>query len=188
MASSFERAAIARLVERAESLGVEVPAAVSSLCTQGTGNHGALLWANAHPGEQPPTCCYGSMYDAEGCTCWRPVYDVEQAAPRPLNGPQDLAVRAAPCGDCAYRKGSPERTDEWREDLLLALPGKGEPFFCHDGMRRPVRWEHPDGRTVPGDPDDWHPAMAGRIPYRADGSPGLLCAGWAARAAREVGT
>lgn len=53
-------------------------------------------------------------------------------------------------------------------------------------MRRPVRWEHPDGRTIDGSPDDWQPAIINGLPYRADGRPGLLCAGWAARAARTT--
>jgi hypothetical protein len=115
-----------------------------------------------------------------------PVFDVEQQRPRPPAGPEELAVQRALCGDCAFRKGSPERADEWTESALFDLAASSVPFWCHQGMRRPVRWEHPDGRTVAGSTDDWQPPMVAGIPYQADGTPGLLCAGWAARAARAA--
>jgi hypothetical protein len=120
-----------------------------------------------------------------GCYCWRPVFDVEQADPIPPASPDDIGVQARMCGDCAFRKGSPERAYEFEEEALFSLADEGTPFYCHDGMRRPVRWEHPDGRSIPGDPADWQPPMVCGLPYRTDGRPGLLCAGWAARAARS---
>ena len=113
----------------------------------------------------------------EGCTCWVPVYDVAQVDP----APGDLEPRAAMCGDCAFRPGSPERADEWTREALYDLAEPGRPaFFCHDGMRRPVAWRHPAGPEVPGHPDDWQPPIRAGVPYRADGRPGLLCAGWTA--------
>lgn len=86
------------------------------------------------------------------------------------------------CGDCAFRKDSPERREAFLEEALMELPTTGQPFYCHEDMRRPVRWEHPDGRTVEGSTADWQPPIIGGLPYRLDGRPGLLCAGWAARA------
>lgn len=151
-----------------------------------SGNPGALLWARAHPQEQGTGCCYGDAFGGpEGCTCWTPEYDAEQHEPRPPTTAADLRAAAQPCGDCAYRRDSPERAHD--PDWLLDLPGQGALFWCHEGMRRPARWRHPDGRTVDGDPDDWRPPLAGGIPYRLDGRPGLLCAGWTARAAVREG-
>lgn len=64
-------------------------------------------------------------------------------------------------------------------------PGRGEPFWCHDGIRRPVAWRHPNlpGVVIPGSPSDYQPPMIGGVPFRADGRPAALCAGWVARAA-----
>jgi hypothetical protein len=186
----LERTAVRRVVDELAAAGVHLPPelgrAVSTvLC--GGGNTGARLWVEQHPDAGETFCCMPALDGRpEDCTCWRPVYDVEQAPPRPMAGPQDLQARPRMCGDCAFKPGSPERTDPLMVETLMELPSTRTPFWCHDGMRRPVRWEHPDGRTVAGDPADWHPAQLGRVPYRADGSPALLCAGWAALAARAV--
>lgn len=59
------------------------------------------------------------------------------------------------------------------------------PFFCHDSMRRPVRWRHPDGRTIDGSTSDWQPPIVNGVPYRLDGRAGSLCAGWSAIAAKS---
>jgi len=88
----------------------------------------------------------------------------------------------------AFRKDSPERSVAWEEEALLALPASGDPFWCHDGMRRPSTWRHPAGVLIDGDPADYRPPQRSGIPYRADGSPGLLCAGWMARAVRIAPT
>lgn len=153
-------------------------------------SYAAQAWAAQHPSDDWTPCCYGSIYDPGKCTCWQPVYATAQAAIRPPESPQDLRARTGMCGDCAYRKGSPERADAYDEERLLALPHRGELFWCHDGMRRPTHWEHPDGRTVPAHPDDWHPAQQGNFLFQADGTPALLCAGWTHRAlrARATGT
>jgi hypothetical protein len=193
--ASLQRAAIADLIAKAESLGVPVPAAVHGIACTLDSNHGAITYANAHPeddagrptGDVPDAmlgCCLGSaMHGLRGCTCWTATYDTEQADPQPITGPGDLQPRDRQCGDCAFRRDSPERAEPWTAETLLALPGRGEPFWCHDGMRRPSVWRHPSGATVPGNPDDWQPARVGAVPYRADGRPALLCHGWAVRAA-----
>lgn len=127
-------------------------------------------------------CCYGATM-RNTCTCWRPVYDAPGQAD-PIDG-MTPTVRPGMCGDCAYRPGSPEKAGdpEHRGDAseLERLAAAGEPFYCHDGMRRIVRWVHPSGAEVPGHPADYAPPIAGSVPYRANGAPGYLCAGWNAR-------
>lgn len=142
----------------------------------------AIEWPDVGNGEVP--CCYGSGFDGPaGCTCWRPVYDLAQAEPR-HDAP---GLMAAPCSDCAYRAGSPERSDDPdaaadRGDLdRLAVTGR--PFFCHDGMRRPSHYVHPTFLACyrPARLDlAYDPPIHDGVPYRADGRPGDLCAGWAA--------
>lgn len=184
--SAFERAAVQRVLDKADSLGVQHGLSVDRIC--GTGSGGALLYARAHPevDEHDPdlaSCCYGAANGGiSACTCWQPVYDVEQAPPN-LDGV--VLIRDRACGDCAYRKDSPERAEAYSEEMLLELPATGQPFWCHDGMRRPVAWEHPTLGRVDGDPDDWQPKIVRGVPFRADGQPALLCAGWAVRVGRE---
>lgn len=130
-------------------------------------------------------CCYGAaVYGPERCTCWEPVYDLEQRAPRPAAP----AVRPTACADCAYRPDSPERSGArgyaGDVDTLDELVEAGQPFYCHQGIRRPVRLRHPEGVEVDGHPADYDPPLVGGVPYRADGTPAEVCAGWAARAAR----
>jgi hypothetical protein len=185
--SDFERYALERVIGRARAVGVDVPAEILHLCG-GSINHGAKLYADAHPDDTgvPAAllgCCDGVGYggDLSDCTCWVPQYDTEQADPRPPTCPEDLEVMAKVCGDCAFRKGSPERDTPYEEEALFALADTGQPFWCHTGMRQPVRWVHPAGPVVDGDPDDWAPPIANGVPYRASGAPAYLCAGWAAR-------
>jgi hypothetical protein len=184
---SLQRATVQRIIDQAAALGVDIPPEVAQYASGECGNLGALLWVQANPDRSDggAGCCWGNVIKgAEGCTCWTPVFDVDQADPIPPSSPDEIRPRERLCGDCAFRKDSPERGDAWTEETLLALPERGDPFWCHDGMRRPVRWEHPDGRTVPGSTADWQPPRIGAVPFRADGRPALLCAGWAARVAR----
>lgn len=175
--SAFEQAAIARVVDKARALGVDVPDEVAQIaCGFGTSTAGGRAWVDANPG-QDIWCCIGALHNGpDACTCWVPEYDVEQLPPR-LGVPE---VRERMCGDCAFRPGSPERAEEYSEETLLELALTGTPFWCHDGMRRPSRWRHPELGVVDGRTDDWQPAMLGPLPFRADGRPALLCAGWAA--------
>jgi hypothetical protein len=190
--SDFERLAVQRLIDQATIAGVPVPNEVRVALhhARTDASTGAELWLIAHPDEaswpiEAHMCCVSAAYRGPAaCHCWTPVYDLRQAEPRPPTGPADLAVRDGMCGDCAFRKGSPERAEAWTEETLLDLPVKGEPFWCHDGIRRPAYWSHPTLGDVPGTPDDYQPPVVANIPYRADGAPGLLCAGWMARASR----
>lgn len=136
-------------------------------------------------------CCYGSAMDGPtGCTCWRPVYDVEQAEPQ-LAAP---GLRAGACDDCAYRGGSPERqgaehvTGDARH--LEALVVLNRPFFCHQGIRRPTGFRHPNGATwrPPGPALEaaYRPPVHHGVPYKADGTPADLCGGWGAARLRSA--
>jgi len=135
-------------------------------------------------------CCLGA---AEGgpadCTCWEPIYDLEQQDP---DTSQEPAQRAAMCEDCAYRPNSPERSGDPNYSLsgeegygVLDL-GPSEVFWCHQGMRKPKAWRHPLGITVEATGDFYAPPIrldrerGIAVPYKADGSPGDRCAGWAA--------
>lgn len=142
----------------------------------------------------PTTCCPGRVADGPAaCTCWKPVWDLEQADVDPvvvdiLNGTADPPVRDGMCADCAYRPNSPEKTGAGTHAgdaaELERLASVGERFYCHDGFRQPVAWRHPAGNRIPADPDhtgDYRPTFIANIPIRANGEPGLLCAGWAAR-------
>jgi hypothetical protein len=137
------------------------------------------------------TCCYGAaVYGPDRCTCWVPVFDVDQAAPdeltvRLLAGGVQPVTRRAMCGDCAYRPGSPEKNGEpghaGDEDFLEEIAAGGERFWCHQGIRRPIVWRHPSGMEIPGHPAGYAPPQVDAVPYRADGTPAELCAGWDAR-------
>ncbi len=143
-------------------------------------------WPDAGEG----ICCVGAaMRGPQGCTCWVPVYDLEQAEPIPARP----VPRPAPCADCAYRPDSPEQRGESHvngdaDELERILRGD-IPFHCHDGIRRPLRHEHRSdegpwtGAVVEGSAADYCPPIIDGVPYRADGSPAFVCAGWAARKA-----
>ncbi|ALE77704.1 hypothetical protein WY02_03735 [Pseudonocardia sp. AL041005-10] len=132
-------------------------------------------------------CCTGAaVFGPDRCTCWREVLDREQATPVP--GPAE--VRDGMCSDCAYRPASPERTetDGYAGDpgALEANALAGRPFYCHDGMARVQHLEHPTGVTVDGHPADYAPPIRDGVPYRADGRPALVCAGYDARRRRHA--
>lgn len=137
------------------------------------------------------TCCYGAgVYGPGRCTCWVPEYDLEQADLDPmLRSWVEAGVkpntRQLMCQDCAYRPGSPERTgtDGYNGDAdeLEALAALGRPFFCHQGIRKPVRLRHPSGPVIDGHAAAYSPPITAGVPWRADGTPAELCAGWAAR-------
>lgn len=182
--SPFERRAVQRLVDQADEQGVPVPPPITAMFSAADPDGGVVAYLAQLGDDEPPVeaygCCIGSaVRGPQGCTCWEPVYEVEQATPRPPAHPDDIGVAPAMCGDCAFRHGSPEKRDPYLAETLQDLTVTGTPFWCHQGMRRPDRWEHPLLGVVPGSPDDWQPPTVGAVPYRADGSPGLLCAGWA---------
>ena len=130
-------------------------------------------------------CCYGSagFGTVERCTCWEPIYDLPEQH-RPMVGVPPVE-RPAPCWDCAYRTDSPEWQQDGGEHLADLAHGRGQ-FFCHDGIRRVIAYRHEGtGLVRPAGPGDYQPPIVtdqGRqAPYRADGLPGFICAGWAAR-------
>lgn len=134
-------------------------------------------------------CCFGALEDgATGCTCWDPVYDLEQQ--QPLDNPSP-GQRTEMCADCAYRPDSPERTGDDRhacsDDGELDDIARGDnPFWCHQGLRKPVAFKHETlGIVVPADADAYEPLFrmvnGKRVPIKADGTAGDRCAGWLAR-------
>jgi hypothetical protein len=124
------------------------------------------------------------------CTCWEPIYNLDQQpvdeqARKLLAAGIEPVTRKAMCGDCAYRPGSPEKSgdESYRGDaeFLERIAAHGERFWCHTGMRVPVKWVHPSGAELPGHRGAYRPPIHDAIPYQADGSPAELCAGWDAR-------
>jgi hypothetical protein len=131
-------------------------------------------------GEVIGLCCMGvAVYGPERCTCWVPLFDLEQSDVDESTA-NDPGARTKCCHDCAYRNGSPERSDD-REEWLLELPSRRDNiFWCHQGLRRVVSWSHPCGLTIPAGVGDYQPPIVGGRPIRADGSYGEICAGWLA--------
>lgn len=132
-------------------------------------------------------CCWGDVLDGPTrCTCWEPVFDLEQKVLD--NGgrvpPKDeIPTRSKCCHDCAYRNGSPERERGEGEELLDHARATYREFWCHQGVRRIVAWEHPDGRRVEEPPGCYAPPQGPPerpVVWKADGSVGERCAGWAA--------
>jgi len=135
-------------------------------------------------------CCIGAaIYGKDRCTCWEPAYDLEQQPVMP--GVMMPRIPARMCGDCAFRPDSPERRGEPGHaadgDALDEMVAAGEPFACHQGIRRPVRWVHPSGAEIPGHPAAYSPPLDEfGIPYKADGTPADLCSGWLLRRVKEM--
>lgn len=136
------------------------------------------------------SCCAEAI--AEGpaaCTCWVPDYSVAQCT-QPLED-EPLTVRSEACADCAYRPDSPERAGDERYMAAsvdeLERIARTAVFWCHDGMRKVKRYRHKSlPIVIAADGDFYKPPITMRagipVPHRADGRPGLMCAGWAARA------
>ncbi len=121
--------------------------------------------------------CWGSLMDGPAaCTCWEPIFDLEQREPDVAAWRSERAgivtTRPRRCHDCAFRPDSPERA---RGDELEALDN----FWCHQGIRRAVAYRHPDGRVRPAGEGDYQPPITADAPWRADGTPAERCAGHA---------
>jgi hypothetical protein len=135
------------------------------------------------PGDFVPCCMGSATAGPGGCTCWEPVYDLEQ---QPLALDTEPTTRSKCCHDCAYRNGSPERIDEdERVDLEQLAHDPGKEFWCHQGARRVVAFRHPDGRVLPAGEGDYRPPQGPNTAgvecvWLADGRAGERCAGWAA--------
>jgi hypothetical protein len=147
-------------------------------------------------GEWPDTgldepCCVDHAMDGPGsCTCWEPVYDLEQQPidqekARMLDAGILPVTRKLMCDDCAYRPGSPEKSGDETfhgdAEFLDQLAADGKPFWCHQGVRVPTLWRHPSGMEIPAHPGGYEPPVRNGVGYKADGSPMDLCAGWDAR-------
>lgn len=135
-------------------------------------------------------CCIGAaVHGPQRCTCWVPVYDLDQQPVRPGLPLPRVPLRM--CGDCAYRPHSPERqgAEDYAgdEDLLEELVASGTPFYCHEGIRHPIAWRHPSGVEVPGHPGSYDPPILAGVPYKADGTPANVCTGWLLRRAKVTG-
>lgn len=132
-------------------------------------------------------CCMGAaVYGPQRCTCWVECFDKRQRKPRA--GSPDL--RTTQCDDCAYRADSPERrgdaTYAGDPEMLDQIVANGERFYCHQGIRRPLKLRHPSGVEIDGHPGAYAPPIVDGVPYRANGSPAAICAGWAARRLRYL--
>lgn len=125
-----------------------------------------------------------AVYDGpQACICWTPVYAEPQEPPVPA----EPVARAQACADCAYRPDSPERNNRQGVSgdtyALLSLVHEGQPFYCHQGIRQPVALVHPSGAHVRASKAEYDPPIIDRVPYKADGTPANICAGWSARRA-----
>jgi hypothetical protein len=134
-------------------------------------------------------CCYGAaVYGPQRCTCWTPVYDLEQQEVTPGLPLPPIPVQM--CHDCAYRPHSPEREGDadvaGSGELLDELVRSREPFYCHQGIRHPVAYRHPSGAEIPGHPAGYDPPIVDGVPCKADGTPADLCAGWLLRCVKET--
>lgn len=136
-------------------------------------------------------CCLPAIEEGPSrCTCWETEYDEPQSEV----GNPAIDVWPSMCDDCAFRPDSPERNGDDR----YVEPHENEPFWCHRGMRKVTGWRHPAGIFVEADGDYYGPparilelpsGKRAAVPFRADGTPAQLCAGWSARqrAADRVG-
>lgn len=122
-------------------------------------------------------CCMGVIEgDPTDCTCWEPIYDTDRQAPPATS--IEPGTRSTMCDDCAYRPDSPERKGDERYQEHM---GDAEhPFWCHQGLRKPIAYRHPAGITVETDCDHYQPPIVDDVPYKANGQPADRCAGWAA--------
>lgn len=132
-------------------------------------------------------CCLGAAeYGPQRCTCWVPIYShAEQGKPWQATPGQ----RETMCEDCAYRPDSPERNGDpnqrGSEPGELDRIAETSIFWCHQGIRRLIAYEHPTlGFRVEPRGTSYDPPIINAIPYRADGTPAEKCAGWAARRAQ----
>lgn len=167
-----------------------IAAAIDAAEEAGILPHGGVYGPIVVPDPVGGACCDGSAVKGpQYCLCWEPVFDAGQQ-PVIEGGP---GRRAVACSDCAYKAGSPERQGDERyngdPEFLNRIVATGERFYCHVGIRQAVKLVHPSGAEVDllaVAPGDYRPPIEDGIPYKADGTPGDLCAGWAARRAKRL--
>lgn len=154
------------------------------ICGQDSG--AAALLARIIERLKDEPCCWGSSHDGpSGCTCWEPVYDLDQQPPIAIAA-EHVQTRAEMCADCAFRPDSPERRgdDRYSHNSDEELRELGH-FWCHQGMRKPIAWRHPTfGITLDADTDAYAPPMLRVgdtvVPFKASGAPADRCGGFAA--------
>jgi hypothetical protein len=132
---------------------------------------------------QNEPCCFESAEDGPtACSCWEPVYDLEQQATIAVSV-EHIQTRPEMCADCAFRPDSPERQGDDRynhagDDEIRSL----DHFWCHQGMRKPVAYRHPYGITLTADHDAYDPPIRTidgvGVPFKASGAPGDRCGGF----------
>lgn len=169
-------------------LAISVQAVIEAAVSAGHLPKGGVYGAIELPDPVNGACCTGSaVMGPQYCTCWEQVYDLEQQDIIP-GGP--APARKTLCGDCAYRPGSPERAGDQRYngdgEFLARIAQTGETFWCHQGLRRAVKLRHPSGAEMVIETDHYDPPKAGGVPFKADGTPGDICAGWSAHRARYL--
>jgi len=170
-----------------DPLAIGVQELIQAATSAGHLPAGGVYGATEMPDPVNGTCCIGSAaMGAQYCTCWEPVYDLEQQEIQP----GAAAARKSMCGDCAYRPGSPERSGDERYngdgEFLAAIAQTGDIFWCHQGMRRTVKLRHPSGAEVVISTDHYDPPKDAGVPFKADGTPSDICAGWSAHRARYL--
>ena len=98
-------------------------------------------WPDAGEG----MCCIGAaVYGPGHCTCWTPVYDLDQAEP---DTTITHSVMPRRCSDCAFLRNSPERADEYASEQLDRIPAGARRLaaLCYEHARL-----HPAPRTDDG--------------------------------------
>lgn len=142
------------------------------------------------PPIDPDGACCWTAVQTEGtdCSCWEPIYSATPTRDVQAGPP---AVRDSMCHDCAYRPGSPERTEQGGGQLDV---DRRRPFVCHQGM--PVllgytvpSWQGNDGVWQTGafcvvarlvhDRDNFGPITRGPTAWKTDGTLADVCGGWA---------
>lgn len=114
--------------------------------------------------------------DLEACVNCKAIWEpIDRTL---LWDPDDLlAAFSEPCGNCAFRPGSPEQgnPDRWRE-ILDAVKLHGGEFFCHKGVPLDPVGEH--GFAYPTKVEPRASAMAGETVRIPDRSRMRLCRGF----------
>jgi hypothetical protein len=171
-----------------DPLAISVQAVIEAAMSAGHLPKGGVYGAIEMPDPVNGACCIGSAaMGPQYCTCWEPVYDLEQ---HDITPGKPASARSTLCGDCAYRPGSPERSGDERyigdPEFLAQIAQTGDIFWCHQGLRRVVKLRHPSGAEVVIETDHYDPPKDGGVPFKADGTPGDICAGWSAHRARHL--
>ena len=77
---------------------------------------------------------------------WEPFAAEDQLDPE-----EEYASFKVPCDNCAFRKGSPERSDKLKWELLISRFESGGSFVCHKGV--PLSFKEGESHDHPKTPD-----------------------------------